>query len=111
MPLNHLHNDAEDFLWQESSQLKEYNSHLEHQFMTQSRIVEAMKRKLAEQKVFADLIHKLAEINEAEVIQEHLENYIDSAESETKILAENFSRIIQNASQLCTVSPELFKLW
>ncbi|KAK5967226.1 hypothetical protein GCK32_000239 [Trichostrongylus colubriformis] len=78
-----------------SLQLREYNLHLEHQFEAQSQIIEAMKKKIAEQKVFADLVHKLAKMNETGMIREHLESYIRTAESETKLLAENFSRIIQ----------------
>ncbi|XGW34400.1 hypothetical protein V3C99_018345 [Haemonchus contortus] len=78
-----------------SNQLIEYNSHLEHQFRRQSQIIEVMKRKLSEQMVFANLVYKLSKMRGAEMIQKHLDSFIDSAENENKMLAENFSRIIQ----------------
>lgn len=84
-----------DMLQQDIIQIREYNSNLERQFRTQTDIIEAMKRRLTEQKAFADLIHRLAELNETGVVQEHLSSYIKSVDRDSGRLAEDFASILR----------------
>ncbi|KIH69210.1 hypothetical protein ANCDUO_00447 [Ancylostoma duodenale] len=86
-------------------ELKEYNAHLERQFQTQTDIIEALKRKLIEQKSFADLVHKLSEHDDVEVIEDGLSNYIKSVDRETGRLAESIAYIVKCASKIRMVSP------
>ncbi|ETN76884.1 hypothetical protein NECAME_03313 [Necator americanus] len=86
-------------------QLKEYNAHLERQFQTQTEIIEALKRKLIEQKSFADLVHKLSEQDDMELIEDGLINYTKSVDRETGRLAESIAYIIKCASKIRMVSP------
>ncbi|KAL6724299.1 hypothetical protein Aduo_019198 [Ancylostoma duodenale] len=92
-------------LQQDLVQLKEYNAHLERQFQTQTDIIEALKRKLIEQKSFADLVHKLSEHDDVEVIEDGLSNYIKSVDRETGRLAESIAYIVKCASKIRMVSP------
>ncbi|VDM81562.1 unnamed protein product [Strongylus vulgaris] len=82
-------------LQQDLIQLKEYNAHLERQFQTQTDIIEALKRKLIEQKSFADLIHKLSAQDDVELIEDGLNNYIKSVDRETGRLAESIAYIVK----------------
>uniref|UniRef100_A0A8R1HRM2 Uncharacterized protein n=1 Tax=Caenorhabditis japonica TaxID=281687 RepID=A0A8R1HRM2_CAEJA len=86
-------------------QVKEFNSHLERQFLAQSEIIETLKQKLLKNRSFYERINKMVELEDASRIQEELVMFSRENNSDEGKLASNIALIIKDIRKNTFYSP------